>query len=106
LSGGFHSLRQKANAAIDRPQPPLAVLIVGVFTAIAVAGSPRHDLRHGRAFPGEQKPVLIPEPLQRAARDVVLASRRGLAPLWFSRKAFPHLVVLASANSVGAPNVR
>src|SRR5438094_164585 len=87
------SLREKANPPIDLPQPPLAVLIVGVFTAIAVAGSPRHHLRHGRAFPGEQKPVLIFEALQPAPRYVVLASRRGLVPLWFSRKPFPHLVV-------------
>ena len=32
---GFDSLREKANPPIDLP-PPLAVLIVGVFTAIAV----------------------------------------------------------------------
>src|SRR6266700_2574869 len=91
---GFDSLGEKANPRIDLPQPPLAILIVGVFTAIAVAGSPRHHLRHGRAFPGEQKPVLIFEALEPAPRDVVLASRRGLVPLWFSRKPFPHLVVL------------
>jgi hypothetical protein len=48
---------------------------LGVLTAIAVAGSPRHHLRHGRAFPGEQKPVLIFEALQSAPRYVVLASR-------------------------------
>src|SRR5580692_6526217 len=91
---GFDSLREKPNPPIDLPQPPLAVLIVGVFTAIAVAGSPRHHLGHGRAFPGEQKPVLIFEALQAARRYVVLAWRRGLVPLWFSRKPFSHLVVL------------
>src|SRR5882672_8821369 len=91
---GFDSLREKANPPIDLPQPPLAVLIVGVFTAIAVAGSPRHHLRHGRAFPGEQKPVLIFEALEAAPRYVVLVSRRGLVCLWVSRKTFPHLVVL------------
>src|SRR6266851_5390539 len=92
---GFDSLREKANPPIDLPQSPLAVLIVGVFTAIAVAGSPRHHLRHGRASPGEQKPVLIFEALQAARRDVVLAWRRGLVPLWFSRKPFSHLVVFS-----------
>src|SRR6266851_3099071 len=96
---GFDSLREKANPPIDLPQPPLAVLIVGVFTAIAVAGSPRHHLRHGRAFPGEQKPVLILEALQPAPRYVVLDWRRGLVRLWFSRKPFSHLVVLPSENS-------
>ena len=67
-------LRWKANPPIDLPQPPLAVVIVGVFTAIAVAGSPRHHLHHGRVFPGEQKPVLIFEALQPAPRYVVLAA--------------------------------
>ncbi len=90
---GFDSLREKANPPIDLPQPPLAILIVGVFTAIAVARSPRHHLRHGRAFPGEQKPVLIFKALQPAGRDVVLDWRRGDVRLWFSRKPFSHLVV-------------
>src|SRR5207237_8771185 len=91
----FDSLREKANPPIDLPQPPLAVLVVGVFTAITVAGSPRHHLRHGRAFPGEQKPVLIFEALQPARRYVVLASCRGLVPLWFSRNSFSIYLVFA-----------
>jgi len=37
--------------------------------------------------------VLIFEALQPAPRYVVLAWRRGLVPLWFSRKPFSHLVV-------------
>jgi hypothetical protein len=80
---GFDSLGEKANPPIDLPQPPLAVLIVGVFTAIAVAGSPRHHLRHGRAFPGEQKPVLIFEALQPARRDVVLDCVAGSSGFGF-----------------------
>ena len=91
---GFDSLREKANPPIDLPQSPLAVLIVGVFTAIAIAGSPRYHLRDGRTVPGEQKPVLVYEALQSARRYVVLALRPGLVPLWFSGKPFPHLVVL------------
>ena len=59
---------------------PDLVVRTGVFTAIAVAGSTRHHLRHGRAFPGEQKPVLIFEALQPAPRYVVLASRRLRSP--------------------------
>ena len=73
---------------------PLAILIVGVFTAIAVAGGPRHHLRDGWAFPGEQKPVLVFEALEPARRYVVLALRPGLIPLWSSGKPFPHFVVL------------
>src|SRR5262249_16066840 len=88
---GFDSLREKANPPIDLAQPPLAVLIVGIFTAIAVARSPCHHLRHGRAFPSEQKPVLIFEALEAAWRYVVLASRRGLVPLRSSRKPFWHI---------------
>src|SRR5246127_2423557 len=90
----FDSLPEKANPSIDLAQPPLAVLIVGVFTAIAVARSPRHHLRHGRAFPGAQKPVLIFEALQAVRRYVVLAWRRGLVRLRFSCKPFSHSLVL------------
>src|SRR5262249_37062123 len=86
--------REKANPPIDLPQPTLAVLIVGVFTAIAVTGSPRNDLRHRRAFPGKKKAVLIFKALQPTRRYVVLASRRGLVWLWVSRKSCSHLVVL------------
>lgn len=56
---GFDSPGQEADSGVDLPETALAVLVVGVFTAIAVAGSSRHHLRHGRAFPGEQKPVLV-----------------------------------------------
>ena len=63
---GFHLLGEKANLPIDLPQPPPAILMVGIFTAIAVAGSPRHHLGHGRAFASEQKSVLIFEPLEPA----------------------------------------
>src|SRR5271169_2712790 len=100
---GFDSFREKANPPIDLPQPPLAVPIVGVVTAIAIAGSPRHHLHHGRAFPGEQKPVLIFEALEAAPRYVVLDWSRGFVPLWLSRKPFSHLVVFPEANPVGAP---
>jgi hypothetical protein len=92
---GFNSLPEKANPPIDLPQPPLAVLIVGVFAPIAVTGSPRHHPRHGRAFPGEQKPELILETLQPARSYVVLAWCRGLVRFRFSRKTFSHLVIPA-----------
>src|SRR6202453_2387280 len=91
---GLDSLREKANPSVDLAQPPLAVLIIGVFTAIAVARSPRHHLRHGRAFPCEQKPELIFEALQSAWRYVVLAACFGLVSSRFSRKPFSHIVVL------------
>src|SRR5262245_37996846 len=98
---GIDSLREKANPPIDLAQPPLAILIVSVFTAIAVARSPRHHLGHRRAFPGEQKPVLIFEALQAARRYVVLDSRGGLVSLRFSRKPFSHMVVLQARTQWG-----
>src|SRR5580692_24842 len=45
--GSFDPLPEEANPPIDLPQAPLAVLIVGVFTPIAVTGSPLDHLRHG-----------------------------------------------------------
>src|SRR5947209_358987 len=96
---GFDSLCEKANPPIDLPQPPLAVLIVGVVTAIAVARSPLHHLRDGWAFPGEQKSVLILEALQPARRYVVLALRRGLVRFRFSRKPFSHVVSFQRKSS-------
>src|SRR5580704_4933380 len=87
------SLCQKANPPIDLPQPPLAVLVVSVFTAIAIARGPGHHLCHGRAFSGEQKPVLIFEALQAARSYVVLASRRRLVTLRLSSKPSSHIVV-------------
>jgi hypothetical protein len=69
---GFDSLYEKANPAVDLAQTSLGVLIIGVFTAIAVARSLRHH-PSWPAFPGEQKPQLILEALQAARRYVVLA---------------------------------
>ena len=91
---GFDSLREKPNPRIDLPQPPLAILIVGVFAAIAVAGSPRDHFHYGGTFPGEQKAVLILEAFEAARRDVVLDERRGFVRFWMSRKALSHLAVL------------
>src|SRR5580658_1826976 len=91
---GINSLRKKANPPIDLAQPPLAVLIVGVFTAIAVARSPCHHLRHRRAFPGKQKPVLLFKALEAVWRYVVLAWRRGVVRLRLSCKPFSHILVL------------
>src|SRR2546425_3510581 len=98
---GIDSLREKANPPIDLAQPPLAVLIVGVLTTIAVTRGPRHHLGHCRSFPGEQKMVLVFEALQAARRDVVLDSRGGLICLRFSRKPFSHTVSPSSANTCG-----
>src|SRR5207253_8014271 len=90
------------NPPIDLAKAPLAILIVGVLTAIAVARGPRHHLGHCRSFPGEQKPVLVFEALQAARRDVVLDSCGGFISLRFSRKPFSHTVSPSSANLSGA----
>src|SRR5581483_4952804 len=90
----FDSLCKKANPPIDLPQAALAVPVVGIIAAIAIAGGPSHDLRHSRAFPREQKTMLIFEALQPARRYVVLDQRRGLVRLWLSRKTFTHPAVL------------
>src|ERR1700761_3132578 len=86
----FGSLGQKTSPPIDLPQPPLAVLIVGVFAAIAVAGGPRHHFRDGGAFAGEQKLELVFEAPQPARRDVVLERRPGLVGSRSSGEPFLH----------------
>ncbi len=103
---GLDSLREKANPPVDLAQPPLPVLIVGVFTAIAVAGGPRHHLRHGRAFSGEQKPVLLFETLKAAWCYVVLDWCRGLVWLRLSRKPFSHSVVLQARIQWALPGAQ
>src|SRR4029079_2436082 len=72
------SLGQEADARIDLAQPALAVLIVGVLTAIAVAGGPRDDLGHRGTLPVQQELVLVLQALEPGRRDVVLGpwSRR------------------------------
>jgi hypothetical protein len=84
---------EKANPPIDLAQPPFAVLIVGVFAAIAVARGPGHDLCHRRAFSRKQELELVPQSLQAARRDVVLHAR-GL-PVCGLFSAVVVLVVLA-----------
>src|SRR5438552_692600 len=69
---GIDPFREKSDPPVDLAQPPFAVLIVGIFTAVAVARRPGHHLRHRPPFPGEQKPELVPKTLQAARGDVVL----------------------------------
>jgi len=59
---GFDSLREKTNPSIDLAESSFAILVVGVFTPIAIAGRPRYYLGHGPAFPRQQKTVLPSEP--------------------------------------------
>src|SRR6185369_9562587 len=87
------SFREKADPPIDLAQPPLAILIVGVLTAIAVARSPCHHFGHCGSFPCQQKSVLLFEALQAGRRDVVLDPRGGrVVALRFSGKTFSHTV--------------
>ena len=88
---GFDSLRQKAYPPVDLAQSSLAVLIVGIFTAIAIARSSHHHLHHGRSILGEQKMTLIFQSFDPAWSDVVFAVvRRRLLRLRPSRKPFSH----------------
>src|SRR2546428_6234284 len=53
---GFQPLDEKADAAVDLAQAPLAVEVVGVLRAIAERGRPSHPLYHGRAARLRQTP--------------------------------------------------
>lgn len=74
---GFDSLAQKSNSAINLPKTALAVLIVGILTAIAIASRPRDDLFHSWPFPCEQEVQLIFQTLQATRRDVVAGVGSG-----------------------------
>ena len=82
-----------ANPPIDLPQPAFGVLIVRVFTAIAIACSPRYDLRHHRAVLVEQKLVLRFQALKSAGSDVVLRLHRRRVILRSSGRAFAHVIL-------------
>ena len=69
---GLDAFGEETNPAIDLAQPPFAVLIIGVFAAIAVARRPGDYLGHRRPFPTEQKAQLVSESLQANRCDVVL----------------------------------
>ena len=98
---GFDSPRQKVNSPINLPQPSLAVLIIGVFTAIAIARSPRHHLHDRGTILGEQKMPLVFQSLQAAWSDVVgaLISRR-LRRFRSSREPLSHPAGLPPASSI------
>ena len=92
-----------ANPPVYLPETALGILVVGVFAAIAIAGSPRYDLRHDRAVLGEQKLVLLFQALKSAGRDVVLDVHCRRVVLRSSRRAFAHFV-LSIANPAESPN--
>ncbi len=58
---------------MDLPQSSLAVLIVGIFTAIVIARSPGHHFHHGRTIFRKQEMPLIFQALETARGDVVCA---------------------------------
>ena len=94
--GGFDAPGQEADSPIDLPQSPLAVLVVGIFTAIAIACRPCDDFDDGRAIFREQEMTLGFQALKAAGRDVVGALRGGgLEGFRSSGEAFLHGVVLS-----------
>ena len=88
--GGFNSLHEKAKAGIDLTEAALAVLVVCVFAAIAVAGSPGDYGFNGRTFSGQEKMVFVFEAREATRRYVVLDRRAGGVGLRVSGEAFSH----------------
>ena len=98
---GVDAFGEKANAPIDLAEPPFSVLVVGVFAAIAVARGPRDDLRHRRPFLGQQKAVLVLEPLQAARRDVVLDANARCVALGNPGEALAHTALPIQSRLLG-----
>ena len=76
--GGVNAFREKAKPRIDLAQPSFAVMIVGVFTAVPVTGSPRYHLNHGGPLASQQEAMLVSQPLQSGGRDVIFERRSRL----------------------------
>jgi hypothetical protein len=81
------------------PQPAFGVLIVGVFTAVAIAGSPCCDHRDSRAIIVEQKLVLLFQTCKSAGVSVLSTCvtkqtkdmrYSTLEPLWFLSFGLTH----------------
>jgi hypothetical protein len=74
--GGFYSLGQETDPAIDLAQPALAVNVVAVLRAIPVARRPGDGLDELGAFDPHQLPELVLQTLKSPRRDVVLDAGR------------------------------
>jgi len=84
---GFNSLCKEANPSIDLPQSSFAVLIVGVFTAIAIASSPRQHLH--KAVLGETLRWMIKSRGQSASAKTTpssFSSTRISVPIFRSKR--------------------
>jgi hypothetical protein len=88
--GGFNSLHKEAQAGIDLTEAALAVLVVCVFAAIAVAGSPGDYGLNGRTFSGQEKVVFVFEAREATRCYVVLDRGAGGVGLRYSGEAFSH----------------
>jgi hypothetical protein len=69
---GVNPLPEEMDPAINLSQPPFAVLIVSVLTAVAIAGRPGHDLGDCRPLAREQEAQFVAQALQASGGDVVL----------------------------------
>jgi len=78
-------------------ETPLAVLIVGVFTAISIACSPCDDQHDGLPIFGEQEMALLFQAFDPAWSDVVffVVRRGGLLGFRSSGKPFSHPAALS-----------
>lgn len=93
-NGRVDTFRQKANSRIDLIQAPLTVEVVGVFTSVAVAGSPSDDFDDGGALATQEERVFVFESLQPGGGDVVFKWRpRWIRPWPSERPLFSHLPI-------------
>lgn len=88
--GGFDALHEEAEAGVDLAEAALAVLVVGVFAAIAVAGGPGDDFLDGGAFASEEEVVFGFETGEASGGDVVFERSGGGVGGGFAGEALAH----------------
>src|ERR1700691_4910002 len=83
-------------------------MVVGVFTAVPVTGSPRYDLHHCGPLATQQEPMLVFQPLQSGGRDVIFERRSGFVSHRFSERPLcSHLPICHGIScTCGWPNLR
>src|SRR6185436_18650811 len=100
--GGGHALRQEVDPPVDLPEPPPAILVIGVFRAVAVRRRPGDRLEQLRPFAREQRLIFLAQLPKTRGRDVVRALRHPPPLPSFPRKRESSWFFQADGKAAGS----